>query len=314
MSTAATRSHRSAFTLVELLVVIGIIGLLVALLLPALNRAREQARTIKCASNLRTVGQAAQMYQNENKGWMLYPTTSPWEIRCWTNQIDPYLAGVVQRGRTGVASGRIYAEFKQCPVWELFYDDRTGPTGAGQGRFKEFAKTYKMNTLLRIPRANSQRFVPTASPQSPGTGDQARIGMLRNTSMWVYFGDALSLDLVGEVPNQQESGEFGFEVNDATAVGSGGQAGPGLRHNGGANILFVDGHVNLEKHETIERSITGSTTKVKTWRSEFVDASGNDVNPEVQFSAGGPATNLPPGVRRNPAMPLIWSDPPRIYK
>lgn len=61
------KSRRRAFTLVELLVVIGIVALLIALLFPVFSKAREQAYRTKCLANLRTIGQASFVYANNNR-------------------------------------------------------------------------------------------------------------------------------------------------------------------------------------------------------------------------------------------------------
>ena len=83
-SSPPRRQRGGAFTLVELLVVIGIIALLISILLPALNQAREQANMVKCLSNLRQIGMAAVAYTSANKGYVL-----PADVDLGPPYVDP---------------------------------------------------------------------------------------------------------------------------------------------------------------------------------------------------------------------------------
>jgi len=94
------KNEKEGFTLVELLVVISIIAMLLAILIPSMRKAQEQARTIVCKSNFKTYGLAIAMYLQSNNNAFPHPnycmyrnntfsTLHPWQCRWHDNSVTP---------------------------------------------------------------------------------------------------------------------------------------------------------------------------------------------------------------------------------
>jgi prepilin-type N-terminal cleavage/methylation domain-containing protein/prepilin-type processing-associated H-X9-DG protein len=169
-STRPTRRH--AFTLVELLVVIGIIAVLVSILLPSLNRAREAANQTKCLSNLRQLGMAFVMYVNESRGKFpytgRYDIPKPEDFLWW--QETPYLGRTVADIRGSAIAkylarnGNITKDYFICPSDDVEQRQSKGP-GGGWYRY-----SYSMNYFLED------------SPYNPKGYKSPRVSSIRHPS------------------------------------------------------------------------------------------------------------------------------------
>ncbi|MBN8524120.1 MAG: prepilin-type N-terminal cleavage/methylation domain-containing protein [Planctomycetes bacterium] len=134
----APAMHRSAFTLVEMLVILAIILILASLLLPALRQVKQSANALYCRGNLRQIGQGLQGYAQENRS--VFPGREMYDHRGvkvdWATWIAPYIdAGPERTLNRGDASSRVL-RCRNYPTWGI------AQSGTNQG----YAINYWMDT------------------------------------------------------------------------------------------------------------------------------------------------------------------------
>jgi prepilin-type processing-associated H-X9-DG protein/prepilin-type N-terminal cleavage/methylation domain-containing protein len=234
---SVTRSKAMSFTLIELLVVIAIIAILAAMLLPALSKAKDTAKSIKCVSNIKQCGLALSLYNDDWKGF--YPllrlgaSGGPYS-NYWFQELFVYLNADNKVNSSLIISSENSVFI--CPKFE------TAGSGGARANY--------------IP--NGQFIINPVAPTAFLTADiirePSKTGMFFETGPKGLFAGADEA-MSGQTPH--------VEVIDRILSGST-YANISYPHNKNANIGFADGHV-----EPRPRPVTGNRLDVA-----FVYATG----------------------------------------
>lgn len=204
------KNRNTAFTLVELLIVIAIIAILASMLLPALRKSRAKAKEIQCAGNLKQLGVCFSLYAQDYNGAVAGSggNGGDWPNYIWSALIPPYY-GVEMN-----SSGLIYPYHKSCRVCPEY--------ASLHGSFEEdhpLAHTYTMNVACSKDQNGLQCF--------------SMYSVNKPSIIPVLFDGTV-----------KTSSTYGTNSYNYTANGPLGDI--GTYHSNGANILFFDMHVNRE--------------------------------------------------------------------
>lgn len=230
--TPRSQSRTRGFTLVELLVVIGIIAILMGILLPALAKARRSSNDVYCRSNLKQVGNATRMYANDNGDH--YPdgyTVGGAFVRVLPGMVTPGDPNAVPEVYGLPALYYSLGYLKSLDVWKC---------PSARDEVKEWGNTYIWSLL----GGNTIQSVTSASRTNVARWTSLHRGRPeRNETYWVYdnfttfpwtSGSRRTTGSAGTFPAAQQVYPHDFAARQAAG-----------RRQGSINCLFIDGHVGV---------------------------------------------------------------------